>query len=131
MDTKTAQSQGPRKTNKKLQLSAGQKKLILIIIIILLGLGILGGVYELGYNKGFAKGEEKGKKDIQSSNFAEYFTSNNPFKSVSGTVRSVSQDTLEVNSSKGEIVKIKITDKTKVTKKTDTLKVSDIRKTRK
>jgi hypothetical protein len=50
---------------------------------------------------------------------------------VSGTVKSVSQDTLEVNSSKGETVKIKITDKTKVTKKTDTLKVSDIKKDQK
>jgi Cu/Ag efflux protein CusF len=114
--------------SKKPKLTAKKKRILLILVAILLGVGLLAGTYKLGYNNGFSKGEEKGKKSAAKSNLGDFFNSSaNPFRSVTGEVKSVTNDTLEVNSSRGEVETVKINDKTKITKKTTTLKVSDIK----
>jgi hypothetical protein len=114
--------------SKKPKLTAKQKKLLVVLVAILLGIGLLAGAYKLGYDKGFTKGEEQGKKTTRSSSLNDFFNNtSNPFRSVSGEVKSITADKIEVNSNKGEVQTIKITDKTKITKKTTTLKVADVK----
>ena len=123
----TPASQTDKKTKRR-SVTSKQKKLILILVTILLGVGLIAGAYKLGYDKGFTKGEEQGKKSSRSTGLSELFSNpTNPFRSVSGEVKTVTTDKIEVNTSRGEVKSIKITEKTKITKKTTTLKVSDIK----
>lgn len=116
------------KKSKNRKLTPQQKKLVIIVLTILISVGLAAGAYKLGYDKGFTKGEEQGKKAARSAGFNNLFNSpNNPFRSVSGEVKSISNDKIEVNTNQGDVKTIKIIDTTKITKKTDTLKVSDVK----
>ena len=122
----TPASQG--KKTKKLRITSNQKKLLIILLTILIGIGLFAGAYKLGYDKGYTKGEEHGKTTTRSSGLNDFFQNPaNPFRSVSGEIKSITADKIEVNSSQGEVKIIKITDKTKISKKTQTLKVADVK----
>lgn len=113
------------KSNKKNRLTARQKKLALCLVAILLVAAGACGIYKLGYNKGhdagYKTGKEAGEKSVKNS--SDIFKSiQSPFNTLTGVVENIDGDNLTIDTSKGERQTVKLTDKTKITKKTDTLK---------
>lgn len=108
------------------------KKGVLIgaIAVLLLG-SIICVSYKVGYDKGHDNGLETGKKEASSKSdkLSDILKgSNSPFKFDSGVLQEVKKDSVIIDTSDGERKTVKLNDKTKITKKTDTLSVSDLKK---
>lgn len=92
----------------------GLKTLIYALVGVLVVVGLFGFVYKKGY--------DAGQKSAKSGNIQDLLKNNpNPFKVVSGTITKVDGDTLIVKTIKDGDKKVKLTDETKVTKKTEKL----------
>lgn len=114
---------------KKMSLSSKQKKLMLVIITILLLAVAFVCVYKYSYNKGYKEGEKAGKKSATTTNPRDIFNSmQNPFKTLTGQVEKVDGETITLTTSNGETKTIKITEKTKITKKKETLNKDALKK---
>lgn len=113
---------------KKFRLTPKQKKVWKILLIILLTLSLFGGVYGVGYNKGYKTGEKAGKKSGQTTASNLFSNLQNPFQTVTGKVVKLDDNKLAVTTTKGETKTVTITDKTKITKKTETLSTADLKK---
>lgn len=101
------------------------KKVLLILLAILLAGVVLYGTYHSGYNKGYTEG----KKHASSTSSLENLLKNPtmPFHTVTGEIKSVSGNSVTINTSKGEVKTIPLNDNTKITQKTTTLKTSDLK----
>lgn len=104
-----------------------------IVILSIVAMFITGGIlFVLGksiYDKGYSAGLEKGKKEATSAGLLSNIA--NPFQTVSGRVVEVKDDKITIVTMKGENKTVNISKSTKVTKKTTTLAVSDIKKDQK
>jgi hypothetical protein len=77
--------------------------------------------------EGFSKGEEKGHEANTSSVNDFFNSSSNPFRSLTVKVKEVKDDSITIDTTRGETKTVKLNDKTKITKETDTLKASDLK----
>ena len=97
----------------------------LAIVAVLL---ILAGIYAIGYKVGDKSGYDRAKSESNTS-VAELFNNTpNPFNSISGKVDSVSSNSITVLTTKGDKQKVKVNDKTRISKNTDVLSIKDISK---
>lgn len=117
------------KSNKSIQLSPTAKKIIFGILGTVIVIALFICTYKYGYNKGYKKGEEAGKKASVSTKPTDLLKGlDNPFKTLTGTVEKFEGDTLTMTTSKGETKTVKVNDKVKITKKTETLNTSALKK---
>lgn len=112
--------------SKGISLSPKQKKVASVILGVLLAIGLLIGIYCLGYNKGHSKGYKEGETAAKKSNASKSPTDlfnniQNPFNTTVGVIEKLEGDTLTITTSKGETKTVKVTDKTKITRKKETL----------
>ena len=113
----------------KKKLTPKQRKIIFSIIVVLLLVFAGIGIYKYAYDKGYDKGMEAGKKASASKSPTDLFSNlQNPFKTLTGSVEKLEGEKLTITTSKGEVKTLKITDKTKRTKKTETLNKDSLTK---
>lgn len=113
---------------KKIKLSERQKSLVIVGIIIVAFFAVMIGLYAFGYNNGYKTAEKKAQQAAsKKSGMEDMLKAPNPFNTVSGKVVAVSKDKITIDSSKGERQELKLSANVKVTKKTQQLKVSDIK----
>lgn len=99
-----------------------------IVLLAIFSLVLIGaGAYGYGYTNGHKRGKTAGER--KSANPFNKFAS--PFKVQTGKITKIDGNKLTLHSSQGQVVEIKLTDKTKVTRKTDQLKTSDLAKDKK
>lgn len=114
---------------KQFRFTPKEKKLWKVALGTLLLVALIAGLVGAGYNRGYQAGKKAG---VTTKNPYDFLNSeNNPFRSFSGTVSDVTKDSVTVDTNQGKKETIKITDKTKVTQKTETRAVSDITKGKK
>lgn len=118
-----------RKSSKlKIHLSERQKSLVIVGVIIAVFFGVMIGLYTLGYNNGYRTAEKKAEEVAgKKSSMGDWLKAPNPFNTVSGKVVAINKDKITIDSSKGERQELKLSANVKVTKKTQQLKVSDIK----
>lgn len=104
------------------------KKIIVFVIAVVLIGAVIGGVYYVGFKNGEKQGLTKAKKEVAANPFLNRNDTNKFLpKYKTGEIVSVSKDTIVVKASDKE-EKITVNDKTKVTKKTETLSLSSLKK---
>lgn len=111
---------------KNHRLSKNPKTMWFSLLAIFLVFSLLGGTYMLGHKAGVKEGKSiEAAKNKQNNPFSRGLT---PFfKTVQGEVKAIEGSKITVENSKKEQHTIITNDKTKVTKKTETYKVSDIK----
>ena len=87
---------------------------------------LLFGLHKVSYNSGYDAGLEEGKKSASLSN--SFGNLQNPFQLVSGTVADINNDHITVDTSRGQKQSVKLTDETRITKKTENLSRDSIKK---
>lgn len=119
-------------SSKKFHLSSKQKKIwgsvFAVVLILIAFAGVYKYSYDKGYDKGYKAGEQAGKKSSTSSAKDLFNNIQNPFKTIVGTIEKVEGDKVTLSTSNGETKVIKLTDATKITKKTETLKRDSLTK---
>lgn len=118
------------KLSKK-SISKDQKKLLIVLLAVVIVASAFLCTYKLAYNKGYKAGEAAGKKaaETNASKETDIFKNfQSPFNTISGVVTELKGDTLKVDASNGEKKEIKLTDNTKITKGTETLKRDSLKK---
>ncbi len=130
MDTNQTSEQTPtaKKTSplKSFHLTPKQQKIWLLALSTFAIITILGGIYLLGYKNGHAEGEKQGR--ARGAAVANPLANlQNPFNSTTGKVTEIKDDSITVDTNKGEKKTIKLDDKTKVTRKTETVDRSEIK----
>lgn len=105
------------------------QRVLVIIGAILVTVGVLGGLFYAGYKTGEKNGREQAKKEAAANPFSGLADANRFLpKYKSGEITSVSNNTVIIKTSDGKEEKVTVNDKTKVTRKTETLKLSDLKK---
>lgn len=104
-----------------------QLTVIIAVLVTILVLGLFLGTYKLGYNKGYRAGEEKGKQANRLDPLGLFRNGQNPLSVETGKLEEVKDDSIVLDTSRGERKEVKLTDKTRITKKTDTLNKSDLK----
>lgn len=94
------------------------------LLAIILVVGFIS-VYSFGYKEGYKYGDINNSSD-PFSNFFNNSTSG--IAPISGLIVDISNDKITIDSAKGERQELKITEKTKVTKKGETYSLSDVKK---
>lgn len=118
-----------RNTKNSKKLLPKDKTNWIILLAILVVVAIFVGVYSLGYHKGYGAGEKKGKESAAKDTTSELFGNlQNPFNYVGGKVSDVKPDEITIDTTTGDRKTVKITDKTVVSRGTDTLQQGDLEK---
>lgn len=102
------------------------RRALIIILIVIAQIGLIFSVFGVGYKIG----QDVGRKDATLAAGISGFNSllgsvSNPFRSTTGKVTEISNDSITVETS-GETRTAKITDKTKITRRSEQKQVSDI-----
>lgn len=119
----TTQGQTANRKKKNTQ------KLLVVVAAILVTVGVLSGLFYAGYKTGEKHGRDQAKKEAAANPFSGLADANRFLpKYKSGEITSVSNNALVIKTSDGKEEKVTINDKTKVTRKTETLKLSDLKK---
>lgn len=131
-NTTNANNQKDKKGKFRLpHFSNRQLTVIIAVLATILVLGLFLGTYKLGYNHGYnhgyKAGEEKGKQANRLDPLGLFRNGQNPLSVETGKLEEVKDDSIVLDTSRGERKEIKLTDKTKITKKTDTLSKSDLK----
>lgn len=127
-NTTNANNQKGKKGKFRLpHFSNRQLTVIIAVLATILVLGLFLGTYKLGYNHGYKAGEEKGKQANRLDPLGLFRNGQNPLSVETGKLEEVKDDSIVLDTSRGERKEIKLTDKTKITKKTDTLSKSDLK----
>jgi len=105
------------------------KKLWVILAVVLAQIGLIAGIFSLGYTIG----KDVGAKQVAVEQSLVGINSllgsvSNPYRSVTGTVSEVSSSSIVVVTQRGEKKSVKLTDTTQVTNKAKAATVSDIKK---
>ncbi len=132
MDSRPGVTDNTKNSSRKVKLQLPkltnqQLKLLIAILATIAVCGLLLGIYKLGYNQGYKAGEEKGKQTNRLDPLGLFRNGQNPLSVETGKVEEVKDDSIVLDTSRGERKEIKLTDKTKITKKTDTLSKSDLK----
>lgn len=107
-------------------------KKILVLLAIVLALGSLLTYVGISiYDRGYASGLEKGKKDVALPKSSRDLRSNLPFQPVAGKVLFVRGDVITVETIRKEKKNIIVGSTTKITKNNTTLSLADIKKDQK
>lgn len=122
MDTNQQSSQQKSTLFKRVKITGP------VIITVVVALFFVAGT-AMGYKYGYSNGKEAGEKTRSGASMLSDIA--NPFPTISGKVSEISNDKIVVSSSRGTKETVKVTNRTKVTKKKDTLQVSDIKKDQK
>ncbi len=126
--TTNANNQKDKKGKFRLpHFSNRQLTVIIAVLATILVLGLFLGTYKLGYNKGYRAGEEKGKQANRLDPLGLFRNGQNPLSVETGKLEEVKDDSIVLDTSRGERKEVKLTDKTRITKKTDTLNKSDLK----
>jgi len=128
-DFSSLQKKSDSRKARNSSVSKKQKKILIILVVLLLTVGLLIYIGNTIYNKGYSAGLKKGKKDATTSGLLNNIT--NPFQSVSGKVVELKNNKITVLTTKGEKKTIDLSKTVKVSKKTATLTVNDIKKDQK
>ena len=103
------------------------KKPLIILGVVILVTGSVAGAYQIGFNRGHDAGKAQAKKE-QVTNPFSLPLGQSPFSTfLSGKISKIDDDSITIDSNKGQKETIQLTDKTKITKKTTTLKKSDLK----
>ncbi len=118
------------KTNKLTSSVMKHKTIWIVVFAIVVLAGVAYGAYQYGRSSGYKQGYDFGIKNGRTtiSTPRSLFSDNLPTPQITvGTIKSITADAMVINTSKGEVKEIKLNDQTKVTQKTTTLKLSDLK----
>ncbi len=105
------------------------KKLWIILAVVLAQIGLIAGIFSLGYTVGKDVGAKQVTVDQSLVGINSLLGSvSNPYRSVTGTVSEVSSSSIVVVTQRGEKKSVKLTDTTQVTNKAKAATISDIKK---
>ncbi|QQS26939.1 hypothetical protein IPM44_04490 [bacterium] len=121
-DNPAGQVQQNRRKQKNL------KKIIVVVIAVVLVGAVIGGVYYAGFKNGEKQGQANAKKEMAANPFANLGDANRFLpKYKTGEIVSISKDSIVVKTTDKD-EKFTVSDKTKVTRKTETLSLSNLKK---
>lgn len=128
-NTESMKTESSQTKDSKNSSTLKYKKLWIILAVVLAQIGLIAGIFNLGYTIGKDVGAKQVTVDQSLVGINSLLGSvSNPYRSVTGTVSEISSSNIVVVTQRGEKKSVKLTDTTQITNKAKSATVSDIKK---